>query len=301
MSSSAAMAPRTRAWSSASSSLIMGPGGAAKTPGHTVHDGTSTRTRKPGRSSRPPTVSVPPSASARRRRPRRPCPSAVGGAAAHAVVDDLHAVRAEPHRGVRRLAVPHDVGHRLPDRPGEQLPQPRRHLVGRAGQVGRHVRRGQRLAGGGDLARQRDPAHAQRGGPHVGQRVAGQPFQVVQLRGGPVSTSTSSSRWASSALTATTVSEWPRMSCRSRGDAGPLVLHRQLGQLALGQRPAGPGVPWPAGCPSWPARRAARPARTRCPPSPAPAAAAARCRSPARRRTAPPARNGRPIIATAAM
>ena len=102
----------------------------------------------------------------------------------------------------------------------------------------------------GDLAEQRDAADSERGRTHVGQGVARQPSPGRRARARQRSGSTSSSRCASSALTVMTVSEWPRMSCRSRAirerssssaSAGDLVLRGQQSLVALPGEPERPG------------------------------------------------------------
>ena len=119
------------------------------------------------------------------------------------------------HGAAPRAAVPDHVGDALADRPGEQLAQVGRHVVGGVGQVGLDLGGRQRGAGAGQLAGQGELAVALDGPAYVGQRVARQPLEVGELGPGALG-STSSSRLASSALTVITVREWPRMSCRSR-------------------------------------------------------------------------------------
>ena len=94
----------------------------------------------------------------------------------------------------------------------------------------------QRLARAGQLAGQGDA----RGSPstaraHVGQRVAGQPLDVGDLGARPGRGRASTSRPASSALTVMTVSEWPRMSCRSRA-----IRLRSSARPPAGRSPPGP-------------------------------------------------------------
>ena len=239
MSSRAAIAPRTSAWSSASSSRIM-----------TVM---TAPPRVPGSRagpSRPPTVSRAPSASARRRRPRRPCPSAAAGAAARRRRRRSPRCpgRAAPRRGAARLCRTMLVTASRMVQANSSRSR-RRHLVGRAGQVGLDVRRGQRLPGGGDLPGQRDAAHAQRGGPHVGQRVAGQPLQVAQLGAGPVQVD------VEQPLGQLRLDRRPRSAsgrgCRAgRRRCGPArSATASVGQLRPGPRPAAACVRRPAGCP----------------------------------------------------
>ena len=102
-------------------------------------------------------------------------------------------------------------------------------------------RRGRRPA----RRRRRDLAVAGDGGADVGQRLPRQPLDVGDLGARPAPGRRSSSRPASSALTVITVSEWPRMSCRSRAirarsslrpPAGDLVLRRDRARRCAGSR-----------------------------------------------------------------
>ena len=102
------------------------------------------------------------------------------------------------------------------------------------GQVGVDVGGPQRLAGAGQLAGQGEVAVALHRPAYVGQGVAAEPLEVRRARPGPASGSTSSSRLASSALTVITVSEWPRMSCRSRANRLRSSVDREPGVLLAG-------------------------------------------------------------------
>ena len=69
-------------------------------------------------------------------------------------------------------------------RPGEQLAQVRRHVVGRPGQVGADLGGLQRRPGAGQLGRQAQLAHSVDGSAHVGEGVAGEPLDVGDLGAG---------------------------------------------------------------------------------------------------------------------
>ena len=165
-SSSAASAPRTRAWSSASSSRIVG------------HAGTSTVNRSPrpappGAGGKPRPGRLDPLAAApagpartkiRRPHPRRPDSRRRSPPACSAVIS---------HPAVIGSAVPDHVRDALSDRPGEDLAATRwRPSSTASGRQAVDAGGLQRRARGRDLPRQRDPPHAQRRGPDVGQRVA---------------------------------------------------------------------------------------------------------------------------------
>ena len=179
-------APRTSAWSSASSSRIALAHRAAPR---------RSRSRKPRPSSPRPTVSAAPAARARSRSPDRPWPGvgsarrrrvrrrAVGDAAA--VVDHLDVVAADPHRAPRGAAVPHHVGDALAHGPAEQLPPLARHVVEGAGEVGRRCRPRSTPSARWPAPGQRHLAIAAEGRPHVGQGLARKPFQVSDLRARP--------------------------------------------------------------------------------------------------------------------
>ena len=137
-------------------------------------------------------VTVPPTAAARSRRPVRPLPAcarrrAPAARRPAAVVDDLGA-RPGSARTVqrRRAAVPDHVGDALAHRPGEQLAQVRRDLVGGVGQLGLDLGGLQRRPGPGQLAGQGQLAVALDGAAYVGQRVAREPLEVGELGPGPL-------------------------------------------------------------------------------------------------------------------
>ena len=243
MSSSAASAPRTSAWSSASSSRIMPAPPPDPEPG--------------GRRGRRP--SARPSASARRRSPRQALPAGGAGRARRPVVDDLHAPRGQPHRALPRPAVPHHVGHRLPDRPARTAPAPRRHLVGHPRQLPRSCMRPTSASRAAAISPATRPPTAQRGGPHVGQRVAGQRLDPAPAPAGPLHVHVEQPL-GQLAFTATTVSEWPRMSCRSRR-SGRAVLATAISAISSRAPPAAAARPL-AGSPSGAEQPAAPPART---------------------------------------
>ena len=204
-----------------------------------------------------------------RRRPRRPA-RAARRARARAATPSARAGRRrrrtstasglEPHRAAAGAAVPDHVGDALAHRPREQLAQVAGHLVGAVRQVGVDVGGLQRLAGAGQLAGQGQLAVALHRPAHVGQsasRLSRSRSATSRLaRTG----STSSSRPASSALTVITVSEWPRMSCRSRANrlrSSATASRRVLLARAASGRGCGPSA---AGRPTW--RRPPRRPRT---------------------------------------
>ena len=242
--SSADSAPRTSAWSSASSSrigaLIRRPPAARSPRGSSTRVSTVPPTA--AARSRSPTSPLPVRVPARRRSPHRAVPSSTTSAAS----------AASRTRAARGAAVPDHVGDPLAHRPGEQLAQVRGHLVGGVRQVGLDLGGGQRGAGPGQLAGQGQLAVALDGAAYVGERVAGEPLEVGELGAGPLGVDVEQPV-GELGLDRDDGQRVAEDVVQVAGEPGALVLDGELGVLLRGRGPGRCCGPSSAGCRTPPA------------------------------------------------
>ena len=163
-----------------------------------------------------------PDAPARSRNPIRPFPEDVDSGPS-SVVDDRRTIFVDRDPAVGRTAVSNDVGDALTDRPCKEFPKTRgNHVRYCSAPRPRYQPHAMPLALG--LSRReekspRNPSTAERTSASASRESLSRSSSSLRAR----SISTSSRRLASSALIVMTVSECPRMSCRSRAHPRSLL------------------------------------------------------------------------------